>query len=287
MTDIINLFLDAKNILRVGKMCAKIGFTPKCGVSRYMQEFISGPYGAGMFDIWGGTSAELFIYQMNEEFLKYLKRRLTKEPTRVAAIRKSPAISAVNVLNPFVLATNITHGERKADTHYDFGFTEKPMTVATRRDAASPSERLHARTERDQVGLLHMMARDDEASDPHFDKSEQVHYPFADARRAREARHMTDHHVANIGAVDEEDATPMPYHLLVLDSQMSVLNKGPRSVPLGMGPTIQRGEIVSLTGRERNTVQSMRGRVTLVDDYKLANDIFASDSKGFLLTSRL
>jgi hypothetical protein len=202
MADDIYIFFEAKNVKHLSDLCAKIGFKPRCGLLRYMQEFISETYESDMPNFWNIANTDAILRKMNEKFMKYLKFALVREQRRNTSLHKSVAMDIANTLNPFGFATRV-------DEQYDFGHYTQPMTKNVYRDPKSPSEQLYARTERDQVGLMHLMARDDEASDPHFDQTEEIKYPFATRQRINEARRMTDRHLANISA-PVDDAEPIP-----------------------------------------------------------------------------
>jgi hypothetical protein len=418
MTDIIDLFLDPENVAKMnrifgsGSPCRQFAgaqreaVRPDCGMRAYMHEFIYGPYMAGLYDIWTGTDADLYLRHMNDEFIKFMEVRHSKlmttnkesnpdvsarveiasyldpfdragEQERRVAMAQSRrpkvrgtgastggAIGAANVGNgrfpcrasgpvmgPLVpmIAPDVTgaYGARgeAMTSHLGIAAPGDPCRGSARgsdprrepdrgrackcragvsgthavscakhsqarvdgREMGRPgalADDYYARWNRDQSSSVHLASRDDEASDVgHLGHNEY----FAGAPRRAAA--PFDFRESNPWLISQGIWDPVSgsgeaqYHLLELDSQMSVLNEE-RTIPYGYGSTEDQladdarvaaryvgrepevGVIPKTSYKKLIRAQAPNGRVTLDDDRIMARDIFARDSKGFILAGR-
>lgn len=117
MTDIIDLFLDTDNVEKMNRIFkstsagASNPCTPAplrrrpqdCGMRAYMHEFIYGPYMAGLYDLWTGTDADLYLNHMNDEFIKYMEIRYQRKKQMPRALASAPSarIEMAAHLDPF------------------------------------------------------------------------------------------------------------------------------------------------------------------------------------------
>ena len=374
MTDIIDIFLDPNNVEKMNTMFISanprtaggdrnVAYSPmmakNCGMRSYMHEFIYGPYMAGLYDIWTGTDADLYLRHMNDEFIKYMEVRYKKRIQSKTLRTPSARVEIASYLDPFERAHEqavrvglamprrpITRGtgasmggakitspctptscslrpEPAMNCACRGGISGARASTSGRRDAGArsagdvqrlararpsgPSARpgalvdeMYARQNRDQGCTVHLMSRDDEASESGI--------PLSYTRRFGVIPDTSsppfDFNESNPWLSDPTSGSgDAQYHLLVLDSQMSVLNEE-RTLPYGYGTAQEQlADDARVAARHRNTrieegviprtnykklvrVQAPNGRVTLDDDRIMANDIFSRDSKGFILAGR-
>lgn len=413
MTDIIDLFLGVENVGKMNRIfggdsvsgqkgirgysdalnSTTQGVTQPCGMRRYMQEFIHSPYMEGIYDIWTGTDADLYLRHMNDEFIKYMEiryQRLAQMPCAVAGT-PSARVEIASYLDPFDMAreqerrvemaqprrpiirgTGASTGGARPGTIVDHGSfyrargrggragtgwsaTSDPQLAASgcaptscslpknsaprmphapgvppldcrcaggmsgakavsgghgRARVDGPESRpgalvdeLYSRWNRDQMGVVHLASRDDEAADVG-----QLSYTKRFAYVPNCAMPPYDMRESNPWLRDPVAMSgDAQYHLLVLDSQMAVLNQE-KTIPLGYGTTedqladdariaaryeyrdrmgtAEEGVIPKTSYKKLTRGIDPMGRVTLSDDYKLATDIMSRDSKGFILSGR-
>lgn len=418
MTDIIDLFLHPDNVEKMNKLFGgdpttgargipqyeqtidTMTGTQPCGMRKHMHDFIYGPYMAGLYDIWTGTDADLYLRHMNDEFIKYMEIRYQRRAQMPCAAAEVPSarVEVASYLNPFdhereqarrvemaqprrpiIRGTGASMGGSKPGTIYDHGTYYRARglgsgagsgagpaglgtgwsTMATRARDCSPTacqlpvasrgqpwapgvpplqcacdvgasgaraigtglgrasvqapefragaltDELYSRWNRNQMGVVHMASRDDEASDVGcLDYTRRFAYVpnCADAPfDFKESQPWLRDPTAGSGEAQ--------HHLLVLDSQMSVLNEE-RTIPWGYGSTEEQladdariaaryhyrdcfgtdfsdhGVIPKTNYKKLTQVIDPMGRVTLDDDRKLASDIMSRDSKGFILSGR-
>lgn len=248
MTDIIDLFLDEANVEMHMRRFARGREHDLLALQMRMrmQEFIHGPYGGGLMDIFSGTDARLYLQQMNDDFARWLTR------ARARASHTNPSL------------WHMPERERAAHA--------KPL-------------RARERTEIDQRPTIHLFARDDEGCEEgHRDYS--CEYSRASSRAmAQGAPFDFQNTRAEDLLIDPHADSGAPqYHLLELDAQMAPLN-GERTLPWGYGSTREQLAPKTSRKRFTRTI-TPSGRVTLDDERELARDIFSRDSRGFILASR-
>lgn len=123
MTDIIDIFLSPDNVAHINSLY-KTG--PSCGMRAHMHEFIYGPYGSGLYDIWTGTDADLYVRQINDEFLKYMTMRYNREAEEAQEgasgdIRfQSDAVEVASHLDPYSM-------ERRKQDHVETIMPRRPI----------------------------------------------------------------------------------------------------------------------------------------------------------------
>jgi len=289
MTDIITLFLDSANVVRIERVLARDGVPfAKNGARGAMVEFVQGPLVAGLYDIWSGTDVDLMVKQMNDEFVAWARRAAGK-PVQPDEAREMRAR-----LDPIVDADK-WRGAMRDGRSRDYGFVQPlaAQAIGADRTSGAAARALYERTSRDQAAVRHLMARDDEADDIGFDPSRDPSgvTPIGGCDRARTLDAQIADHQASIAAPrasgdecshwddDSSQASvcATPYHMAVLDSQLSVMN-GKCALA---GPRPRVGGFIPISGS--GPAQSRRGRVTLDDSRWLAQDIFARDSKGCMV----
>lgn len=110
MVDIIDEFTSASNVAHMARVMTAAA-TPRATITQddeirmraLMLEFIHGPYGGGLLDIWSGTDPWLYIRQMNNEFMRYMNLRkagalhITQDSREAAGIGMDMAVS----MDPF------------------------------------------------------------------------------------------------------------------------------------------------------------------------------------------
>jgi hypothetical protein len=318
MTDIIDIFLDPDNVEHMSRVFPGA----RCGVRAYMHEFIYGPYGGGLYDLWTGTDADLYIRQMNDEFIRFMEARHNMRVRARGCVKGRAPVSArvetASYLDPYERAREAA---KRAETMVARRASGRALAREfARAPVPSPSAALYARTNRDRAGAMHLVARDDEgagAGVPSRVQSIQSRFGGADPDaterdwgRAHEwwRDQVQCGDVGVSGAtLDSRDPTAgtgeAQHHLLVLDAQMAVLNDE-KTLPYGYGSAQEqladdarvawrhrahapeRGVIPKTSYKKLVRVQAPGGRVTLDDDRELARDIFSRDSKGFILSGR-
>lgn len=270
MTDIIDIFLGAENAERLSREVSR-GANQQSrseypNLRALMHEFAYGPHCAGLFDILTGSDANTYLRHMNQEFLKYVAMRTERA-------RDTPAMVA-SYLNPFA--------------KYETQMADPPHHNA---------DMLSRRLNRDLRPSMHLMSRDDEASDVGFlPHTKEYAEPLRDVEPLRLAEPLN---ARDFPAHARDESAEYQYHILALDSQMSVLNRE-RTIPLGYGDVAQQnanaaryaaryaylmpetGVIPKTSYKKITHVIPPHGRVTLDDDRIMARDIFARDSKGCL-----
>lgn len=283
MTDIIDLFMAPTNIARMNRVFGNLS----CNMPALMREFIHHSTAEGIYDLWTGTDADLYLNQMNDEFIAYMKRRFARPPPA-----RSARMEYATYIDPFMRTLRREDGNTRSSA------------LAER---LHERERLYKRCERDRASVQYMAARDDEASDagqrarpamPLYTTFGAPAAPF-DYEGAHEGPHE--------GAQWRTDPTAgsgeAQYHLLELDAQISLLNRE-RILPIGYGNAQEQladdariaaryadrvpemGVIPKSNFKRLNRVIAPDGRVTLDDDYDMARDIFSRDSKGYILVKR-
>jgi hypothetical protein len=111
MTDVVDLFLDPNNVERMNKIFKTVS---PCGMRSRMHEFIYGPYMAGLYDIWTGTDADLYLRQTNDEFIKYMDIRYnTRARDLQRPIDTSARVEIASYLDPFERAREVA---KRAET---------------------------------------------------------------------------------------------------------------------------------------------------------------------------
>jgi hypothetical protein len=343
MSDIIEEFLGSKNVARMEAIHARTHATDdrtRSASSRertehdvirmraLMLEFVQGPYGGGIFDVWSGTDPSLYIRQMNTEFIHYLELRRSGalRVTRDGREAAGAAMSIATALDPYGI---------REDARKRSGCTSSASCARTVRpdiahhatesrlsqfgaDAIDPrGSRAHDRTDVagcsgapygtwrsdcDIGSTVHLSSRDDESSDA-------GHVPMSREWAERAVRAPGPYDFADV-RVDDRLTDPhagsgeAQYHLIELDSRLSVLNDE-RTIPMGYGSAQEQlaesariaaryswwqpeeGVIPRTSYKRLTHVTTPSGRVTLDDERELARDIFSSDSRGFIIGSRM
>lgn len=147
MTDIIDIFLSPDNVAKMDRIFATNRDKPgtpgagagkfyavasqSCGMRRYMHEFIYGPYMAGLYDIWTGTDADLYIRHMNDEFIKYMNIRYNKlsslscpNGSGTSGIPPSDRVEIASHLDPYDM-------EREQRRRVEMAQPRRPITRGT------------------------------------------------------------------------------------------------------------------------------------------------------------
>ncbi len=105
MTDIIDLFLNPENVELMNRLFS--GSSHACGMHALMSEFIHEPYFEGAYAIWTGTDADLYLNQMNDEFIKYMgiryQRQIQKPIDPLLAETSSARVEMAAYADPFML----------------------------------------------------------------------------------------------------------------------------------------------------------------------------------------
>jgi len=288
MTDIIDIFLSPDNVARMNTIFEATREPARpCGMRAFMHEFIYGPYMAGLYDIWTGTDSDLYVRQINDEFIKYM---------RVIYSRKFPAKGRSRDTAPSAAIEMAAHLDPYALAHQ----RRDRLEISTQR-WQRPDKTPDCYSRRDQSCAVHLATRDDEGSDAGC----PLTYAAKFARSSQRASMPYDptHDVGEWMHDPTAGSGDAQYHLLELDAQLSVLNDE-RTIPLGYGTTEDQladdariaaryacrtpemGVIPKTSYKKLNRVVSASGRVTLDDDREMAHDIFSRDSKGCMLSGR-
>lgn len=327
MTDIIDIFLDPVNVTRMGRIFT----TGDTKMRALMHEFIYGPYASGIYDVWTGTDVDLYLNQMNDEFIKFMDVRYNKRIREAHAGIASARIEMAAHLDPFDRAQSqarrvemaqprrpITHKGAQRSTGCAINVAQPALDCrcrggvsGARVSAAHPRARvdgpemragvqadaLYARCNRNQSSAVHLMSRDDEASDVgHLSYTQQ--FQSAPSRAPMPYAFAQSNPWLSDPTSGSGDAQ---YHIIALDSQLAVYNEE-RTIPYGYGSTQEQladdarvaqryayrtpetGVIPKTSYKRLIRAQAPSGRVTLADDRIMARDIFARDSKGFMLS---
>lgn len=301
MTDIIDLFLDVVNIEHMSRI---LDVPQNFPIRARMHEFIYGPYAGGLYDVWNGTDADLYVREMNNEFIKYMQLRYG---ARTRDVRASARLEIAAQMDPFERAREremrgaMAQPRRQLKTYSGASTDGAPLRLANADTDARYIDRKYAQWNRNQSSAVHLSARDDEGGD--VGHRSLLPYLAASANDA-----SLPYGRESINGIIEDPCAgsgDAQYHLFVLDSQMSVLNEE-RTIPFGYGSAQEQladdariaaryewrrgredaGVIPKTNFKKLTHAIDPMGRVTLDDDYKLATDIMSRDSKGFILSGR-
>lgn len=282
MTDIIDEFTSPANVAKVTRILIErakhdgnartITQDDETRMRALMLEFIHGPYGGGLLDIWSGTDPWLYVRQMNGEFMQYIDLRkngslhvtqdsreamgagvdmvVGMDPLRARERMRKRAeassrrhvphrteVSCACESRPLVEYANPIMGPIGELPRFDpssgqWVAREHPDAPA-RRIFERESDAVYDTMSRDLGSSVHLTTRDDEAGDA---GKRAIARPWRD----RVARVRAPYSVTSRVGIDERLANPqagsgdVQYHLVELDTRMAILNDE-KTIPMGYG----------------------------------------------------